>query len=79
MEKRELFNIVIENVKQVLPFLENHEFKESDKLIELGANSVDRLEIVMLTLEALSLKIPLLETVGAKNIGELVELLHAKC
>lgn len=79
MDKTDLFNTVVDNVKQVLPFLENHKLKESDSLIDLGANSVDRVEIVMMTLEALSLKIPLLETAAATNIGELVDLLHAKC
>jgi polyketide biosynthesis acyl carrier protein len=39
---------------------------------------MDRAEIVMMTLESLSLKIPLIELVSAKNIGKLADLLHEK-
>lgn len=78
MTKDEIFAVIVENTRDVLPELEDHEFKLDDQLKELGANSIDRSEIVMMTLEALSLNIPLIELGGVENIGELAETLAAK-
>jgi polyketide biosynthesis acyl carrier protein len=74
----EIFAIVTRHVREVVPGLESHSFQPTESLKELGANSIDRSEIVMMTLDTLSLKIPLVETVKASNIGELVSLLHAR-
>jgi polyketide biosynthesis acyl carrier protein len=62
----------------VIPELGDHRFQRTDRLAELGANSVDRADILMTVLEALALRIPRVELFGAANIGELVDLLHAK-
>ncbi|UAA37459.1 acyl carrier protein [Paraneptunicella aestuarii] len=78
MTKDEIFAVIVENTRDVLPELEDHEFKMDDQLKDLGANSIDRSEIVMMTLEALSLNIPLIELGGVENIGELAETLAAK-
>lgn len=78
MNRQEIFDLIARNAREVLPELEQHRFQDSDRLQDLGANSVDRAEIVMLTLESLSLKIPRVETFGPNNIGELADLLHAK-
>lgn len=78
MEKYEVFQIVKENCKEVLPELEGHDFSGSDKLVELGANSIDRSEIISLSLEKIALDIPRTELNKANNIGELVEILYEK-
>lgn len=78
MTQSELFELVTGHIREVIPGLEAYHFQLHDSLKALGANSMDRSEIVMLTLESLSLKIPLASTAGAKNIGELVNVLHAK-
>jgi polyketide biosynthesis acyl carrier protein len=62
----------------VIPALADHPFKPSDSLKALGANSVDRADIIMLTLETLSLKIPLIEMARAENIGELAGIIDAR-
>ncbi|NOX92133.1 MAG: acyl carrier protein [Gammaproteobacteria bacterium] len=78
MNNSEVFSLVVNHSQEVIPELEGHEFKRTDQLSELGANSVDRAEIIMLTMESISLRIPLLELSGAKNIGELADLIHEK-
>jgi polyketide biosynthesis acyl carrier protein len=78
MNTDEIFAIVTRHTREVVPGLEGHMFRPTESLKELGANSIDRSEIVMMTLDTLSLKIPLVETVKASNIGELVSLLHAR-
>lgn len=78
MTKEEIFEIVVRHTREVVPALQEHCFKPADSLRELGANSIDRSEIVLMTLDSLSLSIPLVETARARNIDELVSVLHAK-
>ena len=78
MNESRVFEIITRHAREVVPGLQAHNFQPSDSLKDLGANSVDRSEIVMMTLESLSLKIPLVETARAANIGELVNILNAK-
>jgi acyl carrier protein len=49
------------------------------QLKDLGANSVDRVEIVTLCLDALAINLPLLELAGVSDIGGLIDALHARC
>lgn len=78
MNKQEVLDVIIGHIREVLPKLDDHQFKEDDALRDLGANSVDRSEVVMMTLESLNLNIPLMEIAMAENIGELATILHEK-
>lgn len=78
MNTEEIFEVIVRCTKEVLPGLDGHTFRPSDRLVDLGANSMDRAEIAMMALEALSLQIPRTELFGPNNIGELADLLHAK-
>jgi polyketide biosynthesis acyl carrier protein len=78
MNSEQIFRLLCENIREVLQGLEDHTFSRGERLAELGANSVDRSEIVMMTLEKLDLRIPLVETFGPRNIGELADLLSSK-
>lgn len=78
MNKEAIFELITQHACTVIPRLEGHRFESTDSLRGLGANSLDRSEIVMMTLESLTLDIPLSETFRAENIGELAALLHAK-
>src|SRR5436309_15535318 len=78
MNVQDIFEVVILHVREVLPELTSHDFKFTDSLRELGANSIDRSEIIAMTLDSLSLNIPLVEVARAQNIGELAGILHQK-
>ncbi|MFJ6851018.1 acyl carrier protein [Streptomyces sp. NPDC091271] len=78
MPESRVFDLIVEHVREVIPELENHRFEPSDSLRDLGANSIDRAEIIIMTLESLSVRIPLVELADAKNIGELADLIHDK-
>lgn len=78
MEKKEIFDLVVQHAREILPELESHDFQMDDALKDLGANSLDRSEISIMTLESLGLSLPLTELAGAQNIRGLVELLHDK-
>lgn len=75
MSREKIVEIIVRHTCEVIPELEGHNFSLKDSLKKLGANSVDRSEIVMMTLASLSLDIALIETASAKNIGELADIL----
>jgi len=78
MNKDDIFNIIVNHSCEVIPALAAHPFQWSDQLSVLGANSIDRADIVMMTLESLALRMPLIALADAKNLGELADLLYAK-
>ena len=78
MNKADIFNIITEHTREVVFELEEHEFKLDDSLKALGANSIDRSEILMMTLESLAIKMPLLELAKAADINDIAGILHAK-
>jgi len=78
MNKQEIFEIVVQHVYEVLPFLAGKDINEHESLINLGANSIDRTEICILTLESLDLEIPLVELSGIASIKMLVDRIYSK-
>jgi polyketide biosynthesis acyl carrier protein len=78
MNKTKLLDLIAQHTREVLSGLERHQFVASDRLIDLGANSVDRAEIVMLVQESLNISIPRVELFGPRNIGELADLFLQK-
>ena len=78
MTTDDILQVIVSNTIEVIPRLGDHQFQPNDALKDLGANSIDRSEIVMMTLETLSLNVPLVELASAGNIGQLAQLLHEK-
>ncbi|AJQ95106.1 acyl carrier protein [Gynuella sunshinyii] len=76
MSVNEIFEILVKYTKEVVPSLQDHIFSLDDSMRELGANSVDRSEIIMLTLEELSLNLSLLKLSSAQNLGELATVIR---
>ncbi|HEY4211185.1 MAG TPA: acyl carrier protein [Steroidobacteraceae bacterium] len=78
MTPEDIYAIVVRHTLEVMPELGTHTFARSDRLQDLGANSVDRAEIVNLVLETLGLRIARVDLFGPRNIGELASVLHGK-
>jgi polyketide biosynthesis acyl carrier protein len=76
--KAEILELIGKSAREILPGLEHHEFKDSDQLTQLGANSLDRAEITMMVQESLGLTVPRVELAGAKNVGDLAEIFFSK-
>ncbi len=79
MKKEDIFSILVKHTREIVPELEQHHFQWDDRLADLGANSVDRAEIIMETLEALSLQIPRIELSEARNLGVWRKSFMKKC
>ncbi|MBY9086498.1 poly(3-hydroxyalkanoate) depolymerase, partial [Paenibacillus sp. HN-1] len=65
-------------IMEVLTYLEEEEVKIELSLKDLGANSIDRADIAVSSMEALGLKMSMVEFGQVKNIQELVNLLYGK-
>lgn len=78
MTKDNLFDTITGHCREVVPALSNHTFTWDDRLKDLGANSLDRTEIIDMTLDSLSLEIPRVDLFGARSIRELVDLFYDK-
>lgn len=78
MDSNSILAIITENIRAVVPDLSETPIAASDAMSQLGLDSVERQEVVMLTLEAIGLEIPLVQLRGPRTIGELAVLLHAK-
>jgi polyketide biosynthesis acyl carrier protein len=71
MEATEIFNVLCEKTGEIMD-MQTDNISMKDSLRELGANSMDRVDIIMETLEELDLVMPMVAFVQAKNIGDIV-------
>jgi len=78
MDEAQIFSIIKQNLVAVLPELANRSITLADSLQALGANSVDRADILIQSMADLKLKIPLVAFGQAKNIGDLVTIFLEK-
>ena len=78
MDTQQIFDLIVRNAREVIPDLQATPVRTADSLRELGANSVDRSEILMMTLASLSARISLVDLAKAENIGELAGIIHGK-
>lgn len=78
MQSEEILQLIARSTCELAPALSTHTFRREDRLAELGLHSVDRAEVLIAVLEALSLTIPLAQLSGPQNLGELADLLQAK-
>ena len=78
MTKQQVFEIIVKHTLEVLPELDGHSFQYTDRLVDLGANSIDRAEIVTMSLETLELKVPRVELGKVNNIGKLADALYER-
>ncbi|EDP94618.1 acyl carrier protein [Kordia algicida OT-1] len=76
MSKDEVYHIVQEIIMEILPDVEKENIAIEKQLKDIGANSIDRMEIVTMSMRELNIKIPLMSFAGVNNIEGLVNVLH---
>jgi polyketide biosynthesis acyl carrier protein len=75
LTQTQVFELVKKNILEILPKTQADLIVPEQSLADLGANSVDRMEIVTLSMEDLGVKIPLMSFARVFNIESLVEVL----
>jgi polyketide biosynthesis acyl carrier protein len=74
-DKQKVFAAVKKAILEVLPDLHPEAIGIGNNLKELGANSIDRMEVVTRSMEELQLTIPLMSFAKVSNIQGLVDVL----
>ena len=70
-----VFEALRRNVLEVMPDLEPDSVTMDGTLADLGCNSVDRADVVTMTMEELAVDVPVMEFQGVGDIRSLVHLL----
>lgn len=78
MDRDTILAVIVGQIREVVPELADRPIAEAESMAELGLDSIERSEIIMNTLEAIGLDLPMVQLHGPKNLGELADLLHAK-
>lgn len=78
MTKDEILDVLKTNLYEIIPELEDEEFSLDEKLVDLGLNSIDRGELITLTLESLDSDVSRIEFVKAQTIQELADVFIEK-
>jgi polyketide biosynthesis acyl carrier protein len=78
MTRAEIFDVVRGNILEVLPDLDPALIEESKSMRDLGANSIDRADILIETMRQFKLSLKVSDFSGITNIGGLVDFLFAK-
>jgi polyketide biosynthesis acyl carrier protein len=78
MEKKNLFNIIKNNIIEILPDVLPEDITGDKQLRDLGANSIDRVEILSLIIQELKINMPLIELAKVNNLDMLADLLLGK-
>lgn len=73
-----IVNLIRENLLEIIPELDGKDIPNDINLRDLGANSIDRGELITLTLERLDKDISRIEFVEAQTIQELADLIIEK-
>jgi len=71
----EIFEVVRRKTVEVLPDVAPSAVSLDGRLVDLGANSLDRVDIVTLTMDELGIVVPVTEFGGVNDLRSLVALL----
>lgn len=74
-QRQQVFEVVKSNLLKVLVDVKPEDVTIDKSMADFGANSVDRVEVVMYSTEELGLDVPRAELHGAKNLAGLVDIL----
>ncbi|MDN3379147.1 MULTISPECIES: phosphopantetheine-binding protein [unclassified Pseudoalteromonas] len=71
MDSLSIFQTLVRHASHVLTDVDANLITRDSSLVELGANSMERSEILLNALEEMDISIPVVSLFGPKNLGEL--------
>ncbi|MEM7157016.1 MAG: phosphopantetheine-binding protein [Myxococcota bacterium] len=69
-----ILSVLRQSLRTVLPDLSEEQLVLDRDLAELGFNSLDRADVITMTMEALGVEVPVVQFLGVKTIRELTQL-----
>lgn len=76
MTREHVLEVVMRNLVDTIEELEGVEIDPTKSMRDLGANSLDIVEVVSASMRELKVKVPRSELNKLENINQLVDLLH---
>jgi acyl carrier protein len=76
MTREQVLEVVKRNIVDTVEELEGVEIDPAKSMKDLGANSLDIVEVVSCSMRELKVKVPRSQLKTLQNINELVDLLH---
>ena len=76
MTKEQIFAVVKKHILQTVDGLNDSDIALGKSMTNLGANSLDIVEVVSLSMREIKVKVPRSELTKLTDIGGLVDLLH---
>jgi acyl carrier protein len=77
MSREEMFAVVKANVEKIVEGAEGQEITEAISMRDLGADSLQMVEVVSRSMKELRVKVPRTELTAARNLGDLLDLFEA--
>ena len=77
MTSDRFFDTLACSIREILPDLPADRITPDASLKALGANSIERAEIILETLSTLGLKIPMTKFAEARNLADIAAILRA--
>lgn len=75
MSRNELLELMKDVINYIVPEISTDNLSFNDSLKEIGANSIDRAEIIIMLMEDSNVKLPMVSFGQAKNIGEIIDII----
>jgi acyl carrier protein len=72
----EIFDVVRKHLTEIVDTIKPDQVTNEASMKELGANSLDMVEIVSCSMREIKVRVPRKELAGLTDIGGLVDLLH---
>jgi len=73
-----VFEVVKKNVLDILPDVAPDQVTLDVSLKDLGANSLDRVDVATMSMEDLGIHMPMMELANVENLRDLVSVLSTK-
>lgn len=78
MNKEYVLELLKGCITETLDDLDINSIRHDQNLKDLGANSLDRMDIILTAMEKLEIKVPLVEMAQTRSIHDLAEFLFQK-
>jgi len=74
MTRDEMFAVVKANMQEIIENAKNRDIKETDSMRDIGADSLEIVEVVSRSMKQLKIKVPRTELTQATNLKDLLDL-----
>ncbi len=76
MTREEILSVLKSNLAKIVTAARDKELDESLSMKDLGADSLEAVEVASRTMKELKIRVPRTELSKAKNLGQLLDLLE---